>query len=300
MFALIKLIAREFSKSFFGPFFIFVFPLLLLLIIGSINKAPINIMLPGLIASGFVSITANGMAITMVEYKNSVIIKRIAITPVKKSDFILALILFYTVVLFISAGWLLLWAFIVFGKGGGVSPEKAQQLMTDYYKSFSDPNSKFDMNTIHFFFYRCVDWSAFFIALIVDVLFAITLGTIIVALSGKSVNRANLFATILIPLSFLTGGFMPLNLIDKNQVLFIISHCLPMRYSSNLMINTFVANLKTQPLDGIEYNIVKILLTSKNHKYVTNAFDDIAINLPVVVGSTLVFGYFSAKLYRWE
>ncbi|URM52737.1 hypothetical protein, partial [Mycoplasma sp. SG1] len=90
---------KSFIRGFQGPFFAFIFPLISLFIIGSIiswfpgpsddeilNLAFLNVA-PGTIALVIVSLGISSFPQIILRYKETIIIKRLGVTPFTKTNF---------------------------------------------------------------------------------------------------------------------------------------------------------------------------------------------------------------------
>jgi len=220
--SIIRLFAAHFIRSFWGPFFVFFFPLILLAVLGGLNSGSIplpngkhmgmiNIVFPGILATSISSISINSLPITLVDYKSSTIIKRIATTPLKKSDFLICILIWHLSVVILCILWL---CFLV-----GFM--------------FHSPT--------HGFSWSVVSIGKLILGLLIYMLMAITIG-IAVATFSKNVRVANVIAFFFyfFP-SFLSGQFIPLNVIDGNKILHIISMIFPFRYATDILYNACTA-----------------------------------------------------------
>lgn len=94
-----KLFNRYYIKSFFGPFFTFVFPVIIYAILGTIMDY--KLMFAGVCAmSGMSGLT--GMPFSILELKKSVLLKRIGASPVKTSTFTVVIITYFVGMILLS------------------------------------------------------------------------------------------------------------------------------------------------------------------------------------------------------
>lgn len=99
-FAVFKLFNKYYLKSFFGPFFAFVFPIIILSILGSLM--PIQLIFPGIVAMTSMSVGTMGMPLSILEIKQSVLLKRIGASPIKPKIFTFVIITYFLFVMILA------------------------------------------------------------------------------------------------------------------------------------------------------------------------------------------------------
>ena len=219
-----KLVGSYFIRGFAGPFFLFFFPLLLLLIIGEANIIPgydkaiqlegaakdaalieiahnFRTFVGGLVAWSAITISFLQMPGTVIEFKNSVVLKRIGATRLKIWQFFLVLIGFYSLLAVIATFYLSLIAGILLAS-------RMTELDNAWQYVLPDPN--YWLPTIGYF--------CFFY--IIMVLFGLVIGSILKKHTSQQIVSNFLF----FPTSFLVGGFIPPYLIQQSDVLKAIQY----------------------------------------------------------------------------
>lgn len=127
--AMFKLIFNSYRNRFQGPYFNFIQPLIIVVIYGFLiahnvnssnphlklqSQAQLLGLIPGLMCTGAFGIGVSSLSFNLLLYKESVIIKRIAITPITKNQFIFSALLFFLMIALISGLWVWGWLFIFF------------------------------------------------------------------------------------------------------------------------------------------------------------------------------------------
>lgn len=201
-YAIWKLLYRTFWADFSGPFFIFIFPLIylfLLVVINDPNGYGGVIALPGITGMIVMAITVNSFPVRVVEFKKTGLIRRIALTPLSKTDFLIALVLWYCFLTIFSTIW---------------------TCAIDYLSHIAEFNN----------FPTQLYWGAFITGFIYFMIYGVTLG-LFISVVAKTQSIAGLLAFVLfiIP-AFFAGILIPISVIEKNQVLNIISLILPVRH----------------------------------------------------------------------
>ncbi len=101
MFATFKLINAYFWKTFYGPIISFIFPIILLSILGNIVK--IEYVYPGIIAMTILFMGILSLPLAIMELKQSSLFKYIGSSPVSSFKFAFVVIGFYVLVSIISS-----------------------------------------------------------------------------------------------------------------------------------------------------------------------------------------------------
>lgn len=218
---LISLLMKYYIKGVAVPFFVFVFPILMLFMMGNIytsaamtggNEEVARQSLHSLVGS-YATMSALGIGFfvipsTIIEFKTSVLMKRIGATNIKPVFFLLSVVAIGFLLVIVSMFWSVLWAGIMFGHKYG-------------WVVTSTP-------------YDAVASILLFIPIII---LAMALGLTFASIF-KSTTTYNAVVNVLyMPITFLSGGFAPLEAINTNTALKAISWVNPFKYS----INPFVA-----------------------------------------------------------
>lgn len=172
------------------------------------NIPIMNAVLPGIVCSNFFRVGLMNLATELGRWKNSVLIKRIGITPVTRLQFVIGNIMFY---LFFS-GLVTLWTLVV---------------------SFLMAHWDNEIDLLH------IDWGGFFYGFFVAIILATSMGFFIVGLTADVTVQMSIAILLFLPGALLSGQFIPITVIQTDDVLNIISHITPQRYISQIFYDTF-------------------------------------------------------------
>lgn len=284
--AVYKLFNRYYIKSFFGPFFTFVFPVMLYGILGSIMDH--KILFPGLVAMSAMSSGISGMPFSILELKKSVLMKRIGASPVKPATFTTVIITYYTFTIFISIFWLMIWALI-------------------FYQDTSMFNS---MGSTTGFF-------GFFYGNILNIVVSLAIGFAVSSISKSEVQAQTIGMLIYFPSTFLSGQFVSIDMIANSEVMNWISRFIPFRYTTMIIVESW---------NGASYDLQNMgHILSEGNPFIIHNYSimkpEIAMTLPtpsVEFKTTLIYdkadhilgyvvpyvmlagaGLFSIKKFSW-
>ena len=110
--------AKSWARNFQGFFFTFILPTIFLLVTVELtrNKLPIFAsIIPGLLAQTAISIGLISSNNLILSYKESVVIKRIGITPLPKTSFIVAIVLFSSALTIVSGAYIFGFTELIYG-----------------------------------------------------------------------------------------------------------------------------------------------------------------------------------------
>ena len=220
-FACYKLFSANFFKNFQGPFYGFVLPpfLAIILLFAGLGGSSIQgkqsivttlILLPA-ITNGFVT-----LSVAIAEWKESILLKRIEATPITKKDFTISLLIFYSFISMLGSIWMLLITIIL-------CASKAQGL---------------NINTL--FNHFNIGW--FILAIITTSFISISSGVLIGGLVGSNSMAQAISLSIYFPIVFLGGINVPLFVIYKSDALKYINYILPVSYGSYLNVLAWGGN----------------------------------------------------------
>ncbi len=206
MLTIYKLFHRYNMRSFFDPFFTFVFPILIYAILGSLMDY--KIMFAGVVAmTGMSGLTS--MPAAMLELKQSVILKRIGASPIKTSKFTFVIVSYFTLEISLAIVWLILWALIL----------------------HQDPSMFSSLGTV-------TGLLSFLYGNLLNIVLSISLGFFLVSVS-KSQQQAQVISMLLMFVAqFLSGMFITINVIASNEVMNWISRLIPYRYSTMYLVSS--------------------------------------------------------------
>ncbi len=220
---------RLFFKNYFftgqGPFFAFILPLFLEVIVyivfrGAVasGHATTGSQIEGLILLPACTTGLISLSVCIGEWKNSILLKRISATPLTKAEFILALLGFFTIVALVGIVWAFFWAYII--------------LLVDKKDSV--------MKNINY------GWLILSAVLVSSL--SISMGILVGGLCSNETTAEAVGLTIYFPLVFMGGIMLPLYLLDKSEGMRIFTYFIPFKYSS------FVNSLAWQNGSLEQYN----------------------------------------------
>lgn len=299
MLAILKIINLHFWKSFFGPFFAFVFPLIFVALLGTMLGY--DQLFGGALAIASMSIGLTAMPQAIFEFKRSALLKRIGVTPIKPWMFLLAAALFYFVVMIIASLWTLAIGTGIFSKymNEGYELVKASgsnpPVISQSLKNMLDN----------------VNWGGFIWGLMMNIIVAISLGFLLVSTSKSTLAIQGLGIPILIISQFLAAQVLPLPMVSGNAMKYI-SYLSPFTYSTGLMIESF-----TGVIDPGYITTGQIVINGSNNIFdVNDAFKMIEykgselkvmfdkgnkiVNLVMPFVFTGIFSAIAIKTFKWS
>ncbi|MGL5640422.1 MAG: ABC transporter permease, partial [Mycoplasmoidaceae bacterium] len=155
----------------------------------------------------------------IIEFKQSVILKRIGSTPIKAIDFVLIMMSYYFCVIFVQFWWIVLWTTLAFGFiefGTGI-PEVTDKILG-----------------IDLLWKGNVDWFSFFITSMYTSVLAIVVGLFIASVSKSSIHSQVIGGITFFITMFLSGNFISIQTIDSMGAMKYISMITPFRSVNNL------------------------------------------------------------------
>lgn len=208
---LISLMLKYYYKGFFVPFFLLAYPILILFLQGfafsDMDLDPVTGILPlhSLVGSvSMVQAMSVGIFIipqTILEFKNSVLMKRIGATNIRPVFFVTSVIFIGFLFIILAFFWTLLWAGIFFGHKFGW-----KEVALPYDIVFSIP---------------------FLVILIIT---SISVGMMFASMFKSTTSFIAVSNAFYLPVAFLSGGFIPVELINNNYVLKYVSYINPFKY----------------------------------------------------------------------
>lgn len=316
MLAILKIINLHFWKSFFGPFFAFVFPLIFVTLLGSLLGY--DQLFGGSMAIASMSIALTAMPQAIFEFKRSALLKRIGVTPIKPWMFLAVSAIFYFVVMIVSSFWTLVIGIAIFAGNMGVGREMQQipgaitGVLTEakkvpYLFSASLGNTLANVN-----------WVGFLWGLIMNIAVGISLGFVLVSTSKSTLAIQGLGIPILIISQFLAAQVLPLPMISNVPAMQYISYLSPFRYSTGLMIESFSGNIDSNSLPPIfaTENVYLSINSSSNIFDINTPFEmikykgvtlmtmfgqaDKIVNLVMPFVFTGIFSGIAVKTFKWS
>lgn len=216
---------KYYLKGFFVPFFLIIYPVLILGIQGfSIQNAGsdfitrlalVRQMIAGIAIVNIISVGIFVIPQTIIEFKTSVLLKRIGATNIHPLFFVSAVILMGLIMSVISFLWTLLWGGIYFGK-------------TYHWINIALPNQ------IAF----SIPW------ILIIFISSIGLGLMLAALFKTMTSYFAVANVLYLPIAYLSGAILPIDLITKTPTLNVISYFSPFKYSTLPYFNCWAGTFK--------------------------------------------------------
>ncbi|PZV99951.1 ABC transporter permease [Metamycoplasma auris] len=199
--AMYTLLFNYWRKSFHNVFFAFVFPIMSLLILSAIPKFLIKDLVPGMIASAAPVVGIVSLAMSFSDLKETIIYKRISLLPLKTWIFVASIISFYTILIWISALWIFIFSLI-------------------WYKQLPLASINFGYLILGMIFLSIICSSI----------------GVIVATIAKDYKTANAISMLFyLPPAWISGMYLPINIILQSKVLKTISMTMPFSYPVTLI-----------------------------------------------------------------
>ncbi|MGL4252103.1 MAG: ABC transporter permease [Metamycoplasmataceae bacterium] len=309
MVSVIKIINLYFWKSFFGPFFSFVFPLIFVGLLGTLLGY--DQLFGGAMAIASMSIALTAMPQAIFEFKRSALLKRIGVTPVKPWMFLVVAGIFYFLVMVISTFWTLGIGLLLF-IGNWDEGREIQQIANSVGQTFFffSPTLQDTLSN--------VNWAGFIWGVIMNIIVGISIGFVLVSTSRSTLAIQGLGIPILIISQFLSAQVLPLPMVVAEPFMKAMSYLSPFRYSTGLMIESFSGIIDFSVLDpgAITSNVHLTIESSSNifdiskdftmleYKGTVGAvmfdkFDKIAnLVMPFII--TGIFSGIAVKTFKWS
>ncbi len=222
--ATFKLLNSYFWKTFYGPILAFIFPTLLLAILGNIMR--IEYVFPGIIAITSLFIAVQSMPLGLMEMKNSTLLKYIGSSPIDSRRFTIATILYYIFINFMSITLLVFMGLFIFYKkvfGWDAGLGKYLGFGQGIYSGIFTP--------IGFF--------SFWFANMLHILLSLSIGIIIATLSKTPQQALTIALIVIIPSMFLSGMVLSVDIIAQSRTMQWVSRFVPFRYTTgNIVVST--------------------------------------------------------------
>lgn len=232
---LIQLMLKYYYKGFFVPFFLVVWPILILFLQGFAfkniegdAKTSVHLIIGSIAMVQAMSVGIFIIPQTILEFKNSVLLKRIGATNIKPVFFVSSVILVGFIFIFIAFLWTLLWAGIFFGSDYGWS-----DIALPKHILISIP---------------------FIVLMFIS---SISFGIMLASVFKSTTAFIAVSNTIFFPIAFLSGSFVPINLILASDVLRIFTYINPFKYVLDLFLNAW-----NSPIFQFDYTLWIFLTVS--------------------------------------
>lgn len=265
--ALFKLINSSFWRSTEKWFMSFVFTFFFIVIFGYINQAILltsisNVTkglvpalnfkssLTGLAALMVISTGLNSIPISIMEIKESVLMKRIGSTPIRPWMFILTIAFFYSLIMIAQVLITLFTIFIFFGfqkffLSGTIDDPVTITGNQLFFTGFFSKEGEFVQT----------NWGSYIFGMLYTMLLSIFLAVLIVSLTKKSASASMVGSMIYFLSMFLSGMLFPLTVIANNELLYDLSFISPFRYV-NVLIALAWSGISIFDFNAINQNIL--------------------------------------------
>lgn len=207
-FPLIELMLKYYLKGFFVPFFLVAWPIIILFLQGfafkNVQPDPresVHLLIGSISMVQAMSVGIFIIPQTILEFKNSVLLKRIGATNIKPLFFVISVIIVGFIFILLAFLWTLLWAGIFFGNDYG-------------WRFIALPE-------------HILIASPYALLMFIS---SIAFGIMLASVFKSTTAFIAVSNTIFLPIAFLSGSFVPINLILASDVLKIMTYFNPFKY----------------------------------------------------------------------
>ena len=287
MSALIRLYFISWWRGIIGPFFSIFFPLMMLFLLGQF--VPYNVFAPTYVAYCAITLGVQSLAVSLVQFKNSSLIKRIGQTPITRKQFIFSIIVFNFILIIFAICTTLIGMYLLetINAVKIVHYTKVPEFVDgklEFIEKAKDFSITWDKIQVKFVVMLAIIASFFSIAC------GIFLGTVC-----NSAEKANGLALIIyFIMTFLSGIFFPLSYIKNTKSLDFMSRAIPLRPVAQGLAESFkgeydifaTTKLTTKVVSG---HATEAVLIGHNWQW---------LFYPIILGIILII--ISIKLFKWE
>ncbi len=275
---LMVLRAKTFIKS-PGMVFAFIMPLIYLIILGSVTPN-LNQQLGALITMNIMSTIIFSFGQVMAQWKESVVIKRIGATPIKKSQFIITMLMFSFLFVTLSIMWTLGFAafFEAIGLFGSVTNKET---------GISIPKE---------IYWSHVDFGALILGVIITIALTFGVATIFVSISSSSEIYSTM-AMLYYMVSLFGGGLMftpDMVAGTSAEWLTYLGYILPHSWSAQWIMSSF-GGIRIDP--NISSSVESNILSPWDFEF-DNHIQIPRLVIPLVLAP--IYGMIGIKLFSWE
>lgn len=214
MLATLKLLNSYFWKTIYGPILAFVFPAILLAILGNILR--LEYVYPGLIALSMLFLGVIALPLAIMELKGTSLFKYIGSSPVNPLKFTAVVIGFYAFIAICTG-------FVIFFSTMAFFPTKAF------------PSKGFRHGVLGGIFTLKGSFS-FYIGSFIHLIFVIVTGLIIATFSRTPQQALTIGLMVTLPSMFLSGMILSVDVIGESPVMNWVSRFIPFRYSTGNLV----------------------------------------------------------------
>ncbi|MCC3160984.1 MAG: ABC transporter permease [Mollicutes bacterium PWAP] len=262
--ATFRLLNSYFWKTFYGWIMAFIFPVIILAILG--NLFPIQYVLPGIIAMSTLFIGILALPLAIMELRGSTLFKYIGSSPVKPWKFMFVTILFYVLISFIAIFILLFVTILIFPNyvfGNGITLKNV----------VNGSPTQFNRKLLSSIFTTYSGGISFLVSVIIHISLTIIIGLTIATFSKTPQQALTIALVILFPSMFLSGMVITFDIIGMSKALNWVTRFIPFRYTTANMV---IATTPVEQIDVIfspgEQNLIDNDQWFKTHIVYTKEF----------------------------
>lgn len=227
--SLIGLVNEYFWKSLTGPFFAFVFPLMFITLLGYLLSY--NIVLGGCLSIGGIVISVYCLPNSIFDFKKSSLLKRIGVTPINPTNFILTVCGYYCLMMIISLFWCILISLLLFAgywtKGPWVHLINNSDIELTNMPSLLTVLAN-------------VEWGGFIFSQLLVIMTGTSLGMLIVAISKTVLTIQAMSVTLLIIAMILGGQLVPVSIVRSVEPLWYLGYAIdPFKSSMDMAMEAW-------------------------------------------------------------
>jgi len=211
--ALFKLLNSYFWRTIYGPFIALVLPIILLVILGNIER--IEYILPGIISMSIMFLGVIALPLALMELKTSSLYKYIGVSRLGAFKLILTVILFYSFISLISTILMILTTLAAFKD-----------------KVFEDSFQNGILSGI----FSLTGSFNFLLSLVINIAFSLSVGLVIATFSKTPQQALTVGFAIALTNMFLSGMVLSVDVIGESKVLNWVSRFMIFRYSTGNMV----------------------------------------------------------------
>ncbi|TCG10558.1 ABC transporter permease [Mycoplasma todarodis] len=237
--ATFKLLNAYFWKTYYGPILVFIFPTLLLTIMGNVMR--IEYVFPGILAMVTLFIGIQVMPLGIMELKGSTLFKYIGSTPVNPKRFVSAVILYYVllnvlaILLIIILGGAIFYKDVFAGSGKKIIPSG---IAYGLYSGIATTKGFF----------------SFIFANLLHIVMTLAIGLAIATFSKTPQQALTIGLIIVLPSMFLSGMVITVDVIARSAVMQWLSRLVIFRYTT---ANIVISSTPAYQLGGVEDHLAK-------------------------------------------
>lgn len=254
--SLYSLINNHFFKSIINPFFSFLFPIIFVAILGLLLGY--SALLGGLIAIPSMTISVLVLPYTIFEFKNSVLLKRIAVTNIKPWMFLFVMVSYYFLIIIISTILTIVLSMGLFAQYWTVGKEIASSQIPLPPEAGGGTVEHVVLAPSLSEYFATASWGGIIWGIILNSLVGSSIGFLVVSFAKSSLILQGILIPILILSQFLSAMVLPIAMIKSIDAIWFISYISPFRYSTNLINESFnsLMNIPSLPNNPSDWEII--------------------------------------------